>query len=97
MKQRFDPQTIRERLLGSNGCDWVLEHRFEDSKANDGLGAHASFDTDTAVECMLVGFHQPAQRLLQRALEWVQVAIAENEWPQSYFPGRTGRPRLIKR
>jgi hypothetical protein len=89
MGKKFDPQGIRERLLGATGYAWTLGHRFEESQAIGALGNHAGSDLGVAIQCLLVGFEDPARRLLERAAEWVQIAVATRERPSRYFPGGT--------
>lgn len=88
-QSRFDREVARELLLGSTGFEWALAADFARAKAVGGLSGNAAANLRTAVECLLVGFDEPAERLLERALEWVQVAIDSGERPQRYFPNGT--------
>ena len=88
-KSQFDPDAIRQRLLGPTGYEWSLASDFARAQSVGGLGSSAEFDLCTAIECLLVGFDEPAERLLSFALEWVGVAIASGEAPERYFPNGT--------
>lgn len=96
-QSKFDPDTIRNELLGSTGYEWSLASDFADAKAAGGLGSSARSDLRTAIQCLLVGFDQPARRLLKFALEWVEVAIASDERPERYFPNGTEASRYETR
>ena len=92
---RFDPERERELLLNPvGGYEWSLKHRLENSQACGGLRSSADFDLGTAIECLLVGFDEPARRLLEQATEWVQVAIETDERPERYFPDATEASRF---
>ena len=86
---QFNPDAIRERLLGPIGYEWSLASDFDDAQSVGGLGSSAGSKLCTAIECLLVGFDEPGERLLRFALKWVEVAIASNEGPQRYFPNGT--------
>jgi hypothetical protein len=91
--RNFSPEESRGYLVGPDGLARQLAHRFEDSKAVAGLGAHARSDVNTAIECLLVGFDEPARQLLETAGEWIRIAISANERPERYFPGGTEASR----
>jgi hypothetical protein len=42
-----------------------------------------------AVQCLLVGYDEPAMQLLERSLQWLHTAINELERPQIYEPDGT--------
>jgi hypothetical protein len=86
---RFDPARKREFLLGDCGYEWSLAMSYDYAKAERALGAAANSELSTAIECLLVGFDEPAERLLKRAVEWSQQAIAAHEKPDRYFPHGT--------
>jgi hypothetical protein len=88
-QSHFEPTAIREELLGSTGYEWSLAHDFAEAKAAGGLGGSAHSKLGTAIECFLVGFDEPAERLLRLALKWVEIAIATGERPERYFPNGT--------
>jgi hypothetical protein len=83
---RFDPAQIREELLGATGYQWALDSSFLKAKADGGLGGSAESFAGLAIECLLVGFDEPAERLLSMAEEWVLAAIEGNERTDRYFP-----------
>ena len=88
-QSHFDPIAIRERLLGPTGYEWSLASDFADAQSVGGLGSSGKSKLRTAIECLLVGFDEPGERLLKFALEWVEVAIASGERPARYFPNGT--------
>jgi len=86
---RFDPIRKREFLLGDCGYEWSLSMSYDYAKAENGLAAVANSNLSTAIECILVGFDEPAERLLKRSVEWVKTAIAMGERPHRYFANGT--------
>jgi hypothetical protein len=88
-QSQFNPIAIKERLLGPIGYEWSLADDFAEAEAVGGLGSSAESKLRTAIKCLLVGFDEPAVRLLKLALEWVEVAIASDERPERYFPNGT--------
>ena len=93
--EQFDPEKRREMLLNPiGGYEWSLRNSFDDAQACGGLGGSADSKLGRAVQCSLVGFDEPAERLLKQAAQWVQVAIASDERPQRYFPGGTEASRF---
>ncbi len=90
----FNPHELKERLLGDFGYEWSLEDRFDEVKRIGGLASTADADLAVAIQCLLVGFDDAAERLLHKAVKWVQAAIAENERPQRYFPNGTEASRF---
>ena len=94
-RQEFVPKRSRELLLDPvGGYEWSLHRDFEKSKAVGGLSRSADSYLGQAVECLLVGFDEPAGRLLKHAAEWVQIAVESGERPQRYFPGATEAMRF---
>jgi len=88
-RSQFNPIAIKERLLGPTGYEWSLAHDFAEAEAVGGVGSSAGANLCTAIECFLVGFDEPAERLLKVALDWIEVAIATDERPKRYFPNGT--------
>ena len=64
---QFDPARRREILLGPVGYAWALQSDFNKTKVVGGVASTASADLDIAIECLLVGFDEPAERLLKQA------------------------------
>jgi hypothetical protein len=85
----FDPICKRDLLLGDCGYEWSLSKSYGYAWAKNALGAVANSNLSTAIECLLVGFDEPAERLLKRAAEWSQEAIVAHEKPDRYFPHGT--------
>lgn len=92
-QSHFDPLRTREQLLGSTGFEWSLQRNFAQTKVDGGLAGTAVSRLAEVIQCLLVGFDEPAQRLLKMAAEWVQAAIDCNERPQRYFPDATEASR----
>jgi len=90
----FNPTRLRERLVSSTGYEWSLQSSFSQAKEVGGLGSAADAHLAKAIQCFLVGFDEPAERLLKQATEWVQIAIESDERPQRYFPGATEAARF---
>ena len=90
----FDPSHAMKLLLDPvGGYEWSLKRSMEESKARGGLGNSAHLYLGQAIECLLVGFDEPAELLLKKATEWVQLAITSDEHPERYFPGATEASR----
>jgi hypothetical protein len=84
--KKFDPLHAREILDDrATGYRWTLSREFERSKALGGLASSAHAYLNMAIECLLVGYDEPATQLLTRARDWLTVAINEHE--QSKWPG----------
>jgi len=92
--ERFDPLLFRSFLLGPSGYERQLKSDFRGAQSVGGLGHSAGAYVGSAVDCILVGFVEPAERLLRMALEWVDVAIASSERPERYFPDWTEADRF---
>ena len=88
-RSQVNPVAISEQLLGRTGYEWTLADPLCRRQVAGGLGGTANSNLGTAIQCLLVGFDEPAGRILQRALEWVEIAIASGERPQRYFPDGT--------
>lgn len=80
----FDPARAEAILLGDCGYRFCLEDRLEDSSAVGGLGSSADAYVNMAVQCFLVGLDGPALQLLEKAHQWLEIAIADNERPTRY-------------
>ncbi len=92
---KFDPTREKALLLDPvGGFEWALNRNMDDSRSCGGLGSSASFYLGLAVQCLLVEFDEPAERLLKQVANWVQVAIETDERPQRYFPGATEAQRF---
>jgi hypothetical protein len=83
MKQ-FNPQHERRILLDSCSFDLAFRTSFEEKKAKNALASNAAADLHMAVYAILVGFNDPARRLLEKAHRWVAEAIETNERPKYY-------------
>jgi hypothetical protein len=91
---RFNPEKVREFLVGIYGYERFRKRDLADIQSRAALGAVADSSVTESIECLLVGFDEPARHLLEKALEWVPIAIAANERPQRYFPNGTEASRF---
>jgi hypothetical protein len=91
---RFDPDREKSLLLGDCGIEFYLGMDIEEAKAVGGLASSADGYLQMAIQCFLVGMDEPAVRLLQKAHQWLVIAIAEKEKPQRYAPDGTEALRL---
>ena len=93
---RFNPNTLRELLLGDCGIAFYLNRKIEAAQAVGGLTSSADGYTDKAIQCLLVDFDDDARKLLEKAHQWLQVAFATNEIPQRHVPDATEARRFIR-
>lgn len=77
-KKAFDPTETRNMLLGDLGYGWQLQRSFENSKNSGGLSFSAHTDLGTAIRCILVGLHEPASQLLEKAHTWATAALSSD-------------------
>jgi hypothetical protein len=89
----FDPAEERRQLDGDVGYRVVLDFDFEESRNLGGLASSASAYLIDAIYALLVGYDDPAQQLLERAFDWVTIAIKEGERPRDYGPDGTEAQR----
>src|SRR5487761_1756780 len=80
----FDIEKTRSQLLGGVGFNWELASDFERARGKRALTRWASGFLGRAIECLLVGFDEPAYNLLEKAREWLLAAIAEKEAPRLF-------------
>ncbi len=71
----FEPLKIKEVLDGDVGYRWSLAFDYNEARANGALASVASHDVNTAVKCLLIGYDDPARKLLEKARQWLTVAI----------------------
>jgi len=91
----FDPaheRRLLDRHMEARFGSWA---DFERVQAVGGLASSAGYAIEDAVMCLLVGYDDPAVRSLQRAFEWLTVAIRDDERSQSYAPGFTEASRYL--
>lgn len=93
--ESFDPIDERRLLDGANGYGWYLSFSFDEFKDVSALVNCAHSYLNKAVQCVLVGYNEPAKAFLERAHEWVTIAIRDDEKPRTYTRGGTdGRRHL---
>jgi len=64
----FDVMHERELLLDDvGGYEWALDRDVDKVRSVGGLSSSARFNLGLAIQCVLVGFDEPANRLLERA------------------------------
>lgn len=91
----IDPVAWRELLDGPTGSGWMLARSFEHVRSVGGLASSADAYLNEAIRCILVGYGDQAQALLQRAFEWLTAAICDDERPRVYAPGGTESQRHL--
>ncbi|HEY5411637.1 MAG TPA: hypothetical protein VIJ94_13025 [Caulobacteraceae bacterium] len=93
--QVFDPDQVRAQLDGITGYRWFLQRSFNETAKEQVLGNWASSYLELAVECLLVGYVDAADQILNRARDWLQIAIKSNERPHDYASGSTEARRSL--
>lgn len=91
----FNPADQRRRLDSDTGYRWALSLGFEETRSVGGLASSADADLNMAIRCVLVGYDEAAQELMNRAHHWLSVAIQENERPRAYAIGGTEAQRHL--
>jgi hypothetical protein len=90
----FDPVALRTRLLGECGIEFHLRRKLEDFQAAGALASGADADIDKSVQCFLVGLDDAARQLLEKAHDWLRLAVATKEIPQRHVPDGTEASRF---
>src|SRR5262252_9741657 len=80
----FDPAEERKELDGDVGYRFDLSEDFDEVRTEGALASVASTYVIDAIYCLLVGYDDPAQQLLERAYDWVTIGIGEGEKPEDY-------------
>jgi hypothetical protein len=75
----FDPTHERDILDGHVGYKWVLGRPFASSTETSVLASKSNADLDRAVQCLLVGYDEPAYALLKRVHDVLGARIREKE------------------
>ncbi len=75
----FDPQREREILRGDVGFEFYLSKTVEKAIEAGAVGFGARNRLSVAVQCLLTGLDEPADRLLECARDWALKAIELNE------------------
>lgn|SRR5487761_730041 len=75
----FDVDKTRGQLLSGIGIERYLSRDFERAREKRALTSTSSSIIGCAIECLLVGFDEPAYKLLEKAREWLVAAIAGKE------------------
>jgi hypothetical protein len=89
----FDPVKRRSLLLGDLGVEWELRQDFDECRALGGLGGNADAFLGSGILCLLIGLDQSASKLFQKAKQWIEAAIANDERPNWYRAGGTEASR----
>lgn len=84
----FDQAEEKKALDGDVGYRWCLARSLEDVKARGGLVGNADSDISVAVACLLVGYDEPARQLLEKARQWLTVAIGGEKGGTDHDAGR---------
>jgi hypothetical protein len=83
----FDLVKKRKIALDTCGYRLTLSHTFEETKAKRSLTYITWHQLNDAVLCFILGFDEPAVELLERAFDWVRIAIEEDEDRSHETPG----------
>lgn len=86
---KFEIEKARTQLAGDCGFRFYLASDFARSRKLGGLASSAHAFLDTAIECQIAGYCDPATALLTKARHWLDVAIQEKERPNFYFENGT--------
>ncbi len=81
---KFDIENLKRMLDSDAGYEWCLERPFADAERVGGLASNASADLTQVIHCLLVGYVKPAELLLEKAREWLAIAIENEEHPNYY-------------
>jgi hypothetical protein len=84
MKVTFDPAEERRILDGDTGYEWALARTFEEVYAKNALTHVAHANLTDAIQCILVSYDEPADRLARRAQEWLTIAVQQDEQTQRF-------------
>ena len=72
----FDPVRLWRQLDDVHiGYRRSLKRNFRRAKKDGALAPVASDDVNTAIKCLLIGYDDPARKLLENARQWLAVAI----------------------
>lgn len=88
----FDPLQERELLDGDVGYRWALGSDFDEYREAGALASCAWHDINTAVECLLVDYDDPARQLLEKAHKWLTVAVDGHD-AQGVYDETSGIPK----
>ena len=86
---KFDIENLKRILNGDVGYEWCLGRPFAEAESVGGLGSSANADLTYVIDCLLVGYLKPAELLLEKAREWLAIAIENEEHPNYYFADGT--------
>lgn len=92
MPHPFDPMKQRSSLricldMSQDPLNLVREER--------SLTARSQSFLNEAIYALIGGLHEPALQLIEKSLEWLTVAIEEQERPMYYFPKGTEAGRYL--
>jgi hypothetical protein len=74
----FDPNEQKRQLDGDCGYEWELSRPYEKAHTLDEIVARSGSDLHTAVQCILVGYSDPAIALLTRVCDWLGANIDDD-------------------
>lgn len=86
----FDPEEERRLLDGDTGYEWYLSRTFEEASALRALSSVAHSNLGLAMNCVLVGYDEPAARLARCARDWLTTAVSGDE------PDRRGEQEYLR-
>lgn len=85
--QDFSRERLKMQLIGDTGYAFYLGMSFENSRNARGLASSGRGFIGVAIQCYLVDFVEPGQKLLEKAIQYFSVAIELKEQPSGYEPG----------
>lgn len=93
--QIFDPSEERALLDGVTGYRWYLKQPLATATKEEVVGHWASTYLKLAVRCLIVGYNDAANEILDRAQNWSRIAVKSAERPHDYFEGFTEAGRYL--
>lgn len=91
-RERFSPKQERKNLLRFINC--ALESDLEKCLPFASLTSTAGFDLDMAIACYFTELDDPARRLIEKSIQWVQAAIDGKGCEHYYEPEWTEADRF---
>jgi hypothetical protein len=77
----FDPGALRVQLIAEYGVSMMLTRSFDEVRSKRTLGHFAMSCLNMAVEAALCGLDAECEQLLDRASDWLDIAVAAGEIP----------------
>jgi hypothetical protein len=81
----FDPIEVKGWMIAPTGVARQERKSIAEVRLKCALGSNGESMITNAVQCILVGLFDDAQRLLTKADKWLSIAIKEKETPQHNY------------